>query len=224
MRQLATRVLLVDDDPKIVALVGRGLAFEGFEVVSAADGETALEAAERQQPDLVLLDIAMPSIDGFEVCRRFRLVRDTPIIMVTARDETSQKVRALTLGADDYVVKPFDFDELLARMKAVLRRRSSGDETLEYDDLLVRPLIREVCRDGHGIELTVREFDLLLFFLRHPRQVLERAQILERVWGYDAPVETNVVEVHVGHLRQKLEAFGGRRLIQTFRGIGYALR
>ena len=221
---MATRVLLVDDDPKIVSLLQRGLAFEGFDVLAAAEGVAAIATAEQQRPHVVLLDIAMPGPDGFEVCRRLRLAHNAPIIMLTARDETSDKVRALNLGADDYVAKPFAFDELIARIRAVLRRQQGGDETIRYDDLVVEPGTREARRADRSIELTAREYDLLLFFIRHPRQVLTRDQVLEHVWGFDTPVETNVVEVHVGHLRQKLEAGGGRRLIQTFRGIGYALR
>ena len=172
----------------------------------------------------MLLDVAMPGPDGFEVCRRLRLASNAPVIMLSARDDVDDKVRALNLGADDYVAKPFAFDELVARIRAVLRRRQDGEETLEHDDLVVKPGTREAVRAGQQVELTQREFDLLLFFARHPRQVLTRDQVLETVWGYASPVDTNVVEVHVGHLRQKLEAFGGRRLIHTFRGIGYALR
>jgi two-component system response regulator MprA len=221
---MATKVLLIDDDAKIVALLQRGLAFEGFEVVTAMDGGAALVAATTHHPQIVLLDIAMPGPDGFEVCRRLRLAHDVPIIMLTARDDVVDKVTALNLGADDYVAKPFAFDELVARIRAVLRRHHSGDEPLTYADLVVDPRTREARRGSDALELTAREFDLFLFFMRHPRQVLTREQLLERVWGYEADADTNVVEVHVGHLRQKLEAGGGPRLIQTIRGIGYALR
>jgi two-component system response regulator MprA len=219
-----TRVLLVDDDAKLVPLLQRGLAYEGFEVYIASDGEAALDAAQTHQPHIVLLDVAMPGPDGFEVCRRLRLRDDTPIIMLTARDDVADKVSALNLGADDYVPKPFAFDELVARMHAVLRRHKSVGEPLNYADLELDQVTCEVNRGGHAVELTAREYELLLFFMRHPRQVLTREQILERVWGYDADAETNVVEVHIGHLRQKLEAHGGSRLIQTVRGIGYVLR
>jgi two-component system response regulator MprA len=217
-------VLLVDDDPKIVRLLQRGLAYEGFEVHVAADGEAGLEAAQAHRPHVVLLDIAMPGPDGFEICRRLRLLDDVPIVMLTARDEVMDKVHALNLGADDYVAKPFDFDELLARVRAVLRRHHGGEEPLVYADLVVDPRTREVRRDGHPIELTAREYELLLLFVRHPRQVLTREQLLERIWGYGWEPDTNVLEVHVGHLRKKLEAHGDPRLIQTIRGIGYALR
>jgi two-component system response regulator MprA len=221
---MATKVLLIDDDPKIVALLQRGLAFEGFEVVTAMDGGAGLAAATTHHPQIVLLDIAMPGLDGFEVCRRLRLAHDVPIIMLTARDDVVDKVTALNLGADDYVAKPFAFDELVARIRAVLRRHHSGDEPLTYADLVVDPRTREARRGSDTLDLTAREFDLFLFFMRHPRQVLTREQLLQRVWGYEADADTNVVEVHVGHLRQKLEAGGGSRLIQTIRGIGYALR
>jgi two-component system response regulator MprA len=221
---MATRVLLIDDDRKIVSLLERGLAFEGFEVTTAPDGAAGLRAASAHHPQVVLLDIAMPEPDGFEVCRRLRLTYDVPIIMLTARDDIGDKVTALNLGADDYVAKPFAFDELLARMRAVLRRHHAGDEPLTYLDLVIDPRTREVHRGSRAIELTGREFDLLLFFVRHPRQVLTRQQLMERLWGYDESPETNALDVHIAHLRQKLQADGRTRLIQTIRGIGYALR
>ena len=221
---MATRVLLIDDDYRIVGLLERGLAFEGFEVITAADGGAGLDAARSHRPHVVLLDIAMPGLDGFEVCRRLRLAHDVPIIMLTARDDVVGKVTALNQGADDYVAKPFAFDELVARIRAVLRRHQQGEEPIVFGDLVVSPLTREVHREGQSIELTAREYELLLLFVRHPRQVVTREQLLQRVWGYDAEIDTNVVEVHVGHLRQKLEARGGGRLIHTIRGIGYALR
>ncbi|MDQ2829252.1 MAG: response regulator transcription factor [Chloroflexota bacterium] len=222
--RVTTRVLLVDDDPKIVPLLQRGLAFEGFTVFTAMDGESGLEAARRHRPQVVLLDIAMPGPDGFEVCRRLRLEDDVPIIMLTARDDVRDKVSALNLGADDYVAKPFAFDELVARIRAVLRRRRAGSEPLAYADLVLNPVTREVRRGERAIEPTTREYDLLLLLLRHPRQVLTREQMLETVWGYDSDAETNVLDVHIGHLRQKLEAGGAPRLIHTIRGIGYTLR
>jgi two-component system response regulator MprA len=221
---MATRVLLVDDDQKIISLLKRGLAYEGFEVYTAADGEAGLAAAKNYQPHLVLLDITMPGMDGLEVCRRLHLLGDLAIIMLTAHDDVIEKVHALGLGADDYVPKPFSFDELVARMRAVLRRLPGSQEMLTYSDLELNPATREVRRDGHLVELTTREYDLLLLLMRHPRQVLTRDQILEQVWGYHADLETNVLEVHMGHLRQKLEASGGLRVIQTIRGVGYVLR
>lgn len=221
---MATRVLLVDDDLQILPLLQRGLAYEGFEVYTAIDGETGLAAAKQYQPHIVLLDIAMPGLDGFEVCRRLRLQEDIAIIMLTARDEVTDKVSALNLGADDYVPKPFAFDELVARIRAVLRRHKVGGEPFVYADLELNQATREVRRAGQEIELTPQEYNLLLFFLRHPRQVLSREQILARIWGYTTEIDTHVLEVYIGHLRQKLEANGGTRLIQTIRGFGYALR
>lgn len=221
---MATRILLVDDDTKILGLLQRGLAYEGFEVYTATDGEAGLAAARTHRPHLVLLDIAMPGPDGFDVCRYLRQQFDTAVIMLTARDDVQDKVSALNLGADDYVAKPFSFDELVARIRAVLRRHRTEGEPLVYADLLLNPVTHEVERAGQPIALTAREYELLLLFMRHPRQVLTREQILEQVWGYRTEVETNVVEVVIGHLRQKLEAQGGSRLIQTVRGIGYVLR
>lgn len=221
---MSTRVLLVDDDSKITSLLQRGLAYEGFEVYTASDGEAGLEMAQKYRPHVVLLDIAMPGPDGFEVCRRLRLQNDAAIIMLTARDEVSDTVNALNMGADDYIAKPFAFDELVARMRAVLRRQKSGGEPLTYADLVLNQATREVQRGEHPIDLTTREYELLLLLMRHPRQVLTREQVLDQVWGYTGDTETNVLEVHIGHVRQKLEAHGGARLIQTIRGIGYTLR
>jgi two-component system, OmpR family, response regulator MprA len=221
---MPTRVLVVDDDPKLVPLLLRGLTHDGFEAEAAVDGRQALEAVGARRPHLVLLDIGMPGPDGLEICRAIRLRHQVPIIMLTARDDVSDKVMALELGADDYVVKPFDFDELVARIRAVLRRHQAGDETVTYGDLAVNPRTREVTRGGRPIELTAREFDILSVFLRHPRQVLTRDQILSWVWGDEGTVDANVVEVHIAHVRQKLEKDGGSRMIHTIRGIGYALR
>jgi len=221
---VVTRILLVDDDPHLVPLIQRGLAYEGFEVYTARDGESGLDAARTHQPHIVLLDIAMPGPDGFEVCRRLRLHDDIPIIMLTARDEVTDKVNALNLGADDYLPKPFAFDELLARIRAVLRRYKAGGEPFVYADLELDQATREVRRAGNLVELTSQEYKLLLLFMRHPRQVLSREQILERIWGYTSEIDTHVLEVYIGHLRQKLEAQGGSRLIHTVRGFGYTLK
>jgi two-component system response regulator MprA len=221
---MTTRILLVDDDQKILSLLKRGLIYENFEVYTALDGETGLTAAKTYQPHLVLLDITMPGVDGFEVCRRLHLLGDIAIIMLTARDDVADKVNALGLGADDYVPKPFSFEELVARIRAVLRRHTGSEEPLTYGDLQLNQATREIYRGGQPIELTTREYDLLLLLMRHPRQVLTRNQILEQVWGYTAELETNALEVHMGHLRQKLEASGGVRVIQTIRGVGYVLK
>jgi two-component system, OmpR family, response regulator MprA len=223
-QSVVTRILLVDDDPHLVPLIQRGLAYEGFEVYTAMDGESGLAVARTHQPHIVLLDIAMPGLDGFEVCRRLRLHDDIAIIMLTARDEVTDKVNALNLGADDYLPKPFAFDELLARIRAVLRRYKAGGEPFVYADLELNQATREVWRAGNLVELTSQEYKLLLLFMRHPRQVLSREQILERIWGYTSEIDTHVLEVYIGHLRQKLEAQGGSRLIHTVRGFGYTLK
>lgn len=219
-----TRILLIDDDDKLLSLLQRGLAYEGFDVHSASDGVAGLEVARTIQPHVVLLDIAMPGPDGFEVCRTLHAQTDSAIIMLTARDDVTDKVAALNLGADDYIAKPFAFDEFLARIHAVLRRQQSASDALRYADIVLVPETREVHRNGTTVELTAREYELFLLFIRHPRQVLTRDQILERVWGYDSEADTHVLDVHIGHLRQKLEADGAPRLIQTIRGIGYSLR
>src|SRR5258707_1411372 len=221
---MATGVLLVDDDSKILSFLKRGLAYEGFEVYTGPDGETGLAATKKYQPHLVLLDIAMPGLDGLELCRRLHLLGNIAIIMLTARDDVADKVHALGLGADDYVPKPFSFDELVARMRAVLRRHPDSQELLTYDDVELNQVTREVHRSGSLIELTTREYDLLLLLMRHPRQVLTRDQLLQHVWGYATDLETNVLEVHMGHLRQKLEAHNDSRLIQTIRGVDYVLK
>jgi len=220
---MATRVLLIDDDVKLLPLLEHGLAYEGFEVLTAADGETGLLLAERERPHLVLLDIAMPGPDGFEVCRRLRREHDVPIIMLTARDDVVDKVAALDLGADDYVPKPFAFEELVARMRATLRRAGAAGEPLSFDDLMLDRATRQVRRADLDLALTPREFDLLLMFMRHPRQVLTREQLLDAVWDHDQP-EPTVLDVHVANRRHKLEAGGRARLIHTIRGIGFALR
>jgi len=221
---VTTRILLVDDDPKLVPLLVRGLVHDGFEVHAVGDGPSAIEAARAERPHLVLLDITMPGPDGLEVCRAMRREHQIPIIMLTARDDVLDKVTALDQGADDYVVKPFAFDELVARIRAVLRRHQSGDETITYGDLAANPRTREVTCNGRNVDLTAREFEILSLLLRHPRQVFTREQILERVWGGDSDVDANAVEVHIAHLRQKLDAAERARLIHTIRGIGYALR
>lgn len=221
---MATRILLIDDDEKITSILRRGLAFEGFDVCIAADGESGLAEAKRLQPQLVLLDIGLQGMDGFEVCRRIHLLGDIAIIMLTARDDVTDKVSALGLGADDYVPKPFSFDELVARIRAVLRRHTASQDLLTFGDVEMNQTMHEVRRDGQVIELTSREYDLLLFLMRHPRQVLTREQFMQTVWGYEDSIDTSVLDVHMGHLRQKLESKGESRVIQTIRGVGYALR
>ncbi len=219
------RILVVDDDPEIVSFLKRGLIYEGYTVDTASNGTEALAKARESEPDLVILDIMMPGIDGIEVCKRFRQVSAVPILMLTAKGTVADRVVGLDSGADDYLVKPFAFDELLARMRALLRRRQPRDrELLRFNDLSLDTAAREVKRGDEIIELTSQEFDLLELFIRHPRQVLNRDVIYEKVWGYDFGGESNVIEVYVRYLRSKLEASGKPRLIHTIRGVGYVLR
>jgi len=219
------RILVVDDDPEIVSFVQRGLAYEGYRVDTAADGKEALTKARNREPDLVVLDIMMPGIDGIEVAKRLRQGGDIPILMLTAKGTVADKVTGLESGADDYLLKPFAFDELLARIRALLRRRQPKEgETLRFSDLALDTATREVRRGSEIIELTTQEFDLLELFMRHPRQVLKRDRIYERVWGYDFEDSSNVLEVYVRYLRSKLEAGEWSRLIHTVRGVGYVLK
>jgi two-component system response regulator MprA len=221
-----TRILVVDDDAKIRTVVRRGLAYEGYRVVEAATGEEGLEKAREHLPDLVILDVMMPGMDGLEVTRRLRSSGDEiAILMLTARDEVKDRVEGLENGADDYLVKPFSFEELLARVHALLRRRTTpSGEKLRFADLELDVDAREASRAGRTIELTTTEFNLLLLFLRHQRKVLTRDVIMEHVWAYDFEGESNVLEVYVRYLRSKLEANGELRLIHTVRGAGYVLK
>jgi two-component system response regulator MprA len=214
-------VLVVDDDVKLVGLLERSLRFEGFEVTSVNSGDAALAAMREREPDLVLLDIGMPERDGIGVLREARLVSDVAVVMVTARDEVRDKVGALDLGADDYVAKPFDIDELVARMRAVLRRRGRSLSRLSYGPVWMDLDRREVHRDGRPLPLTATEFDLLAYLLRHPLRVHPRPVLHRAVWGYDSMGDSNVVDVHIGHLRRKL---GDPPLIHTVRGVGFTLR
>jgi two-component system response regulator MprA len=216
-------VLVVDDDPKITSLLRRALRAEGYAVRTAQDGAEALARAREREPDLVVLDWLMPGIDGLEVCRRLRETSDVPILMLTARDETADRVRGLDSGADDYLVKPFALDELLARVRALLRRREQR-RVLRYADLVLDLTSRTATRGERTIELTTREFELLRYFLQHPEEVLSQEQILQRVWEGQFDNESNVLHVYVGYLRNKLEAGGELRLIHTVRGVGYVLR
>ena len=222
----ATRILVVDDDPKIRTVVRRGLAYEGYRVVEAASGEEGLAKAREHLPDLIVLDVMLPGVDGFEVTRRLRSAGDpVAILMLTARDEVSDRVKGLETGADDYLAKPFSFQELLARVHALLRRRTSpAGEVLRFTDLELDVDAREARRAGRAIELTTTEYNLLVLLMRHPRKVLTRDIIMEHVWAYDFDGESNVLEVYVRYLRNKLEARGEPRLIHTVRGAGYVLR
>ena len=219
------RILVVDDDPEIVSFLKRGLIYEGYNVDTAGDGTEALTKARDKEPDLVILDIMMPGIDGVEVSKRLRQASDVPILMLTAKGTVADRVDGLDSGADDYLVKPFAFDELLARVRALLRRRQPREgEVLRFSDLSLDTATREVKRGNEIIELTAQEFDLVELFIRHPRQVLLRDRIYERVWGYDFDGLSNVIEVYVSYLRSKLEASGKPRLIHTVRGVGYVLK
>jgi two-component system, OmpR family, response regulator MprA len=218
----APRVLIVDDDRLLVPLLERGLAYEGFDVRSARSGAEALATARVEPIDVVLLDIGMPDRDGFAVLAELRRTSDVPVLMLTARDEVTDKVGALDSGADDYVAKPFVFDELVARIRAVLRRRGADAlDRISYQDVCLDLGSREVLRAGRRIELTVIEFDLLTHLVRNARRVETREALLRAVWGYEAQLDSNVVEVHIGHLRRKL---GEPGLIHTVRGVGYQLR
>lgn len=220
------RILVVEDEAEIAGYLRRGLSFEGFVVETAADGQAALIAARERPPDVIVLDVMLPKIDGFEVARRIRSASDVPIIMLTARDAVPDRVQGLEVGADDYLVKPFAFEELLARIKAQLRRvqgRNTGN-VLRYNNLQMDTAAHETTMNGRRVELTAKEYELLELFMRHPQQVLTRDIIYDRVWGYDFGGESNIIEVYVRYLRQKLEAHGESRLIHTVRGVGYILR
>ena len=218
-------VLVVDDDSHIAASLRRALIYEGYAVEVAPDGAMALNRARERMPDLVVLDVMLPGMSGVEVCQRLRAAGDVPILMLTAKDGTADRVVGLDSGADDYLVKPFAYEELMARIRALLRRQAPrARKVLQYADLSMDLGTREVRRGEHSVALTPKEFDLLQHLLRNPRQVLTRDRILDAVWGYDFGATSNSVDVYVGYLRQKLEADGSPRLIQTVRGVGYALR
>ena len=231
------RILVVDDEPSISGFIRRGLIFEGYAVETVADGREALKQVRDNPPDLLLLDLMLPGIDGVEVCKRIRAAEEAegltplPVLMLTARDAVSDRVVGLEAGADDYLVKPFAFEELVARVRALLRRvhahaqpEQAPNQLLTYDDLTLDIGARSVRRGERSIELTTREFDLLTLFLRHPNQVLPRGTIMSRVWGDDFFGDSNVLEVTIGNLRRALEEGGEPRLIQTVRGAGYVLR
>ncbi len=220
------RVLVVDDDPAVRGALNRALRLEGYEVSVASDGPPALEEIAIRPPDAVILDIGLPTADGLDVCRRLRAADDdTPVLMLTARDAINDRVQGLDAGADDYLVKPFALAELLARLRALLRRRpEESGEVLRFADLSLDPVTREASRGDRQFTLTRIEFDLLELLLRHPRQVLTRELILDRVWGYTFDSGTNSLAVYVGYLRRKTEAGEEPRLIHTARGVGYVLR
>jgi DNA-binding response OmpR family regulator len=219
------RVLVVEDDEEIALVLQRSLRLEGYEVRIAGDGESALEQASAFNPDLVILDLGLPKLDGIEVARRMRKNDDVPILMLTARDALESRVEGLDSGADDYLVKPFERQELLARLRALLRRRPPrGSASVVVSDLALNPDTHEVARGDREIELTQREFELLEYLMRNERIVVPRQRLLEEVWGYDPFATTNTIEVFVSNLRRKLEAGGEPRLLHTIRGAGYVLR
>jgi two-component system response regulator MprA len=238
-----SKVLVIEDEENIIELIKLGLRYEGFQVEAVSDGQEGLSTAQRISPDIIILDLGLPpgSIDGLEVCRRLRInptTQDVPVLMLTAKGEVEDRVAGLKTGADDYLTKPFSFEELVARIHAILRRqrRSSdslqGDgvneregQVLQFGDLRLNMTTREVTRTGRLIELTATEYNLLHLFMSHPRQVLDRQTILNKVWGYDFLGETNIIEVYVRYLREKIEDSPSTpRLIQTVRGVGYVLK
>ena len=218
------RILVVEDERDIADFIARGLILKGYEVDAAHDGEEALALARERRPDLVVLDLMLPRVDGIEVCRRLRAASDVPIIILTARDSVADKVRGLDAGADDYVTKPFAFDELLARVRAALRRKADAGEVLTVGDLTIRPASREVERGGRAIELTAREYDLLEFLARNAGKVVDKQTIFEQVWGYDFETESDAIKVYVRYPRKKLNAPGEVDLIRVVRGVGYMLK
>lgn len=219
------RILIIEDDEAIVRVLRRSLAYEGYTVDVALDGEKGLSLAKDAHPDLVILDWMLPGMDGLEVCQRLRGVGNVPILMLTAKDTIQDRVQGLDAGADDYMVKPFQLDELLARVRALLRRtQPERIPVLTFEDLSLDTATRLATRKNRVISLTAKEYDLLELFLRHPRQVLTREMIFDRVWGYDFGGESNVLDVYIRYLRQKLETADESRLIHTVRGVGYVLR
>lgn len=223
---MTAHIVLVEDEVKLARFVELELSSEGYRVSVAHDGIAGLTLTRESEPDLVILDWMLPGLTGVELCRRLRATGiKVPVILLTARDEVGDRVTGLDAGADDYVVKPFSIEELLARIRAHLRRTQESDgDMLQFDDLTLNRLTRQVLRGSRAIELTAKEFDLLEYLLRHPRQVFTRDQILEHVWGYDFVGDSNIIEVYVRYLRLKLEERGEKRLIHTVRGVGYALR
>jgi two-component system response regulator MprA len=223
---MSARILVIEDDEGITRFLRRGLAYEGYTVDVAGNGQTGLIAARDNPPDLVVLDLMLPGIDGLEVCRRLRAGGEVPILILTAKDGVNDRVLGLDMGADDYMVKPFDLDELLARIRALLRRSQpvSRPKVMRFADLTLDTGTRQASRSDRVISLTAKEYELLDLFMRHPRQVLTRDVIFDRVWGYDFGGESNIIEVYIRYLRQKLEEGDETRLLHTVRGMGYVLR
>ncbi len=219
------RILIIEDDEAILKVLRRVLTYEGYQVDTALDGQSGLNLVRDILPDLIVLDWMLPGMDGLEVCRRLRAAGSVPILMLTAKDTIQDRVQGLDAGADDYLVKPFELDELLARIRALLRRtQTDRAQVLTFADLILDISTRQASRKGRVISLTAKEYELLELFLRHPRQVLTREMIFDRVWGYDFGGESNVLDVYIRYLRQKLEESGEIRLLHTVRGVGYVLR
>ncbi len=222
---MVERILIIEDEDSIIQFLERGLIYEGYRVNVAKDGEDGLRLAREVPPDLVILDWMLPGLDGLEVCRRLRAAGDVPILFLTAKDQVEDRVIGLDAGADDYLVKPFSFDELLARMRALFRRATpASPEVLQFGNLRLDTGTHRAHRGERVIDLTAKEYELLELFMQNPRQVLTRDLIFERVWGYDFGGESNIIEVYVRYLRQKTEEDGEPRLIHTVRGVGYVLR
>jgi two-component system response regulator MprA len=219
------RILIIEDDPAILKVLQRGLSYEGYMVDVAMDGRSGLNMAQDHHPDLVILDWMLPGMDGLDVCRRLRLQGGLPILMLTAKDTIQDRIQGLDAGADDYIVKPFNLDELTAHIRALLRRtQTERNQVYKFADITMDTGSRQVTRGNRLVPLTAKEYDLLELFMRHPRQVLTREVIFDRVWGYDFGGESNVLEVYIRYLRQKLEAEDEPRLIFTVRSVGYVLR
>ena len=222
---MSARILVVDDEPQIGRLLKTSLGARGYEVAVASDGQAALDLAASWRPDLILLDLGLPIIDGLEVCRQVRAWSQVPIIVLTVRDAEQDKVAALDLGADDYLTKPFAFQELVARVRALLRRRTESEPAvLRIDDLRLDPARRTVTRGDEKIDLTPREFALLDYFMRNPGRVLTRTMIAEHVWDYSFDTSTNVIDVYVNYLRKKIDSGREPKLLHTIRGVGYVLK
>ena len=219
-----TRILVIEDEDGIAGFIRRGLILKGYDVDLAASGEAGINAFRDVEPDLVVLDLMLPDIDGIEVCRRIRAAQDVPIIMLTALDSVEKKVEGLEAGADDYITKPFAFDELLARIRTALRRSAPREDEIRVADLTIRPASREVERGGRQIELTNREYELLKFLARNAGRVMDKGQIFESVWGYEFEGESDAIKVYVRYLRRKLNAPGDRDLIHSVRGVGYIMK
>jgi two-component system, OmpR family, response regulator MprA len=223
--RMREKILVIEDDERILQFLRRGLVFEGYRVATAEDGPSGLESAREDPPDMIILDWMLPGMDGLEVCRRLHTAESGPILMLTAKDAIADRVEGLDAGADDYLVKPFEFEELLARIRALLRRvKPGGPEIISFGDLQLDTGTHQAFRGKRPIELTAKEYELLELFLRHPRQVLTREVIYDRVWSYDFGGESNIIEVYIRYLRQKTETEKESRMIHTVRGVGYVLR